>query len=119
LLATADVPVRRRLPRGVTTADAYRACDVVVLPSSWEGFGLPLVESALHRRPIAVGDFPVLAELAEFGFEWFSVADSAPLCRWLTEPDEGLLDRNETIARKHFGLTALTDRLGDLLDDWA
>jgi mannosylglucosylglycerate synthase len=118
VLATTEVSVRRRLPPGVTIADAYRACDVVALPSSWEGFGLPLVESALHRRPIAVGDFPVLAELAEFGFEWFRVANPEPLCRWLTEPDEGLLDRNETIARKHFGLTALTDRLGDLLDDW-
>jgi glycosyltransferase involved in cell wall biosynthesis len=118
LLSTAEVPVRRRLPPGVTMADAYRACDAVVLPSRWEGFGLPLVESALHRRPIAVGDFPVLAELAEFGFDWFDVADPTPLRRWLAAPDDDLLDRNETIARKHFGLAALTDRLAELLDDW-
>ena len=63
LVRRAAVPVRRGVPAGVSMAAAYAACDVVVLPSSWEGFGLPLVESALHRRPIAVGDFPVAREL--------------------------------------------------------
>jgi glycosyltransferase involved in cell wall biosynthesis len=118
LLAASDGRVRRRLPVGVSMDDAYGASDVVVLPSSWEGFGLPLVESALHRRPIAVGQFPVALELAEFGFEWFDVADPAPLREWLADPDTGLLDRNEAIARKHFGLGALTGRLGKLLGTW-
>jgi len=115
LLRDTAVPVRRRLPSGVDMAAAYAACDAVVLPSAWEGFGLPLIESALHRRPIAVGDFPVARELAAFGFRWFDARDPAPLRRWLADPDPALLDHNEAIARRHFGLHALSSRLGELL----
>jgi glycosyltransferase involved in cell wall biosynthesis len=115
LLQASPVPVRRRLPTGVAMSCAYAACDAVVLPSSWEGFGLPLIESALHRRPIAVGDFPVARELAAYGFRWFSATDPEPLRAWLADPDPGLLDHNEAIAREHFGMDALRRRLGLLL----
>jgi glycosyltransferase involved in cell wall biosynthesis len=115
LLRDAPVPVRRRLPMGTGMAGAYAACDVVVLPSSWEGFGLPLIESALHRKPIAVGEFPVARELAAFGFRWFGLADPGPLRAFLADPDPALLDHNEAIARRHFGFDALVRRLGRLL----
>jgi glycosyltransferase involved in cell wall biosynthesis len=117
LLSAADGPVHRGLPGGATMADAYRACDVVVLPSSWEGFGLPLIEAALHRRPIAVGDFPVAREVGAYGFRWFEVRKPGPLRRWLADPDPALVDHNERLARTHFGTAALTDRLAGLLGD--
>ena len=115
MVAVAKIPVRRGLPAGVSMAAAYAACDLAVLPSSWEGFGLPLVESALHRRPIAVGDFPVARELAAFGFRWFTSGDPGPIRRWLADPDPDLLDHNEALARRHFGLDALVRRLDLLL----
>jgi mannosylglucosylglycerate synthase len=115
VLAAGRVPVRRRLPFEVRMPGAYAACDAVVLPSSWEGFGLPLIESALHRRPIAVGSFPVARELAAFGFRWFDAADPEPLGAWLADPDLELLDRNEEIARARFGIDALARRLELLL----
>ncbi|HVH22990.1 MAG TPA: hypothetical protein VNA11_11090, partial [Pseudonocardia sp.] len=83
--------------------------------SSWEGFGLPLIESALHRRPIAVGEFPVARELAAFGFRWFDAADPAPLAAWLARPDPELLDHNQALARARFGIDALARRLELLL----
>lgn len=115
LLRRARVPVRRRLPPGVDMAGAYAACDAVVLPSSWEGFGLPLIESALHRRPIAVGDFPVARELAGFGFRWFPAAEPDHLRRWLAGGDRTLLVSNEDIANRNFGIEALARHLDSLL----
>jgi glycosyltransferase involved in cell wall biosynthesis len=115
LLAHAGVPYRRGLPFGVRMPGAYAACDVVALPSSWEGFGLPLVEAALHRRPVAVGMFPVARELARFGFRWFDAHDPGPLREYLADPDPALADHNEAVARAHFGMDALARRLELLL----
>ena len=115
LLTAGGVPYRRRLPFGVRMPAAYAACDVVAMPSSWEGFGLPLIEAALHRRPVAVGTFPVAAELARFGFRWFDAHDPEPLRAYLTDPDPALADHNEAIAHAHFGIDALARRLELLL----
>jgi len=91
------------------------ASDAVVFPSTWEGFGAPVVEAALHRRALAVGDYPVAAELAGFGLRWFPVDDPEPLRAFLADPDPALLDHNRAVALRHFSLDALTRQLGELL----
>jgi glycosyltransferase involved in cell wall biosynthesis len=115
LLAAATCRVHRRVPAGLTMDDAYAACDAVVFPSTWEGFGAPLVEASLHRRPLAVGDYPVAAELAAFGFRWFPAGDPTPLKAFLDDPDPALLAANHAIARRHFSLDALAGQLAALL----
>jgi mannosylglucosylglycerate synthase len=115
LLAGAGCRVHRRLPAGLTMDDAYAASDAVVFPSTWEGFGAPVVEASLHRRALAVGDYPVAAELAGFGLRWFPVDDPAPLRAFLADPDQALLDHNRAVALRHFSLDALTRQLGELL----
>jgi hypothetical protein len=115
VLAGAACPVRRRVPAGLTMDDAYAASDAVVLPSTWVGFGAPLVEASMRRRPLAVGDFPVAAELAGFGFRWFHAGDPGPLRAFLDRPDEALLEHNRAVAVRHFSLDALTAQLADLL----
>jgi glycosyltransferase involved in cell wall biosynthesis len=117
LLAAAPGRVHRRIPAGLTVDDAYAACDAVVFPSTWEGFGAPLIEASLHRRPLAVGDYPVARELAAFGFRWFPSDDPAPLRAFLERPDPALLERNHAIARRHFSLDALAAQLVALLED--
>jgi glycosyltransferase involved in cell wall biosynthesis len=103
----------------VPAADAYAACDAVAFPSTWEGFGNPTVESAIARRPLAVGDYPVAREIASYGFRWFPADDPAPLRAFLDAPDEALLDHNADVARRFFSLDALRTRLARLLERWA
>jgi glycosyltransferase involved in cell wall biosynthesis len=116
LIAGAACPVLLGPPGAESTiSDAYAACDAVVLPSSWEGFGNPSVESATHRRPLSIGAYPVAAELAAFGFRWFDAADPAPLATWFGQPDLSLLEHNHQVAAAHFNLADLPARLGRIL----
>ncbi|MBW3614484.1 MAG: hypothetical protein KY439_04130 [Actinobacteria bacterium] len=103
--------------RAVTSAaDAYAASDAACLTSRVEGFGNPVVESALARRPLALRRYPVAEELAAFGFRWFSPDDPAPLRRFLAEPDVDLVDHNEEVARSCFGLDRLPPELSEVLE---
>jgi mannosylglucosylglycerate synthase len=115
LLAAASVPVRRGPVGAIGPSSgiehAYAACDAVVLPSIWEGFGNPALEAVVHRRPVAVGSYPVAEELAGCGFRWFSATDPGPLAAWLAQPDQALLDHNGRIAATHFDLDDLPGRL--------
>jgi mannosylglucosylglycerate synthase len=126
LVAAAPCPVRRGMPAGAGSGpdggfgidDAYQACDVVALPSTWEGFGNPSLESVTHRRPLVIGPYPVARELAAYGFEWFPLDDGDALGRldaWLVTPDPGLLERNLAVARARFSLDGLPDRIAAVL----
>ncbi len=100
LLDERRVPSIRGLPSGISIDDAYQACDLVTFPSTWEGFGNPTIESAIHRKPLVVADYPVLRELKTFGFEWYSL-DHIEL------DDQAALDHNFDLADRHFNLRDL------------
>jgi glycosyltransferase involved in cell wall biosynthesis len=119
LVTRAQVPVRlgpANEAGRIEMADAYAACDLVVLPSTWEGFGNPAVESAVHRRPLAIGPYPVAAELESFGFRWCAHDDHEAVAAWLDRPDPCLTEHNHRVAERHFARKDLEARLARLLE---
>ncbi len=108
LLDDATVPVARGRAR--TPADAYAAADAVVVASTREGFGNPVIEAALAQRPLVVGHYPVLDELRP-GFCWFPLSDPEPLAEWLEHPESALLASNLVVARRRYSIDALPGRI--------
>jgi mannosylglucosylglycerate synthase len=109
LLAAATVPTRhQRVPR---SADAYAAADVVVFPSSWEGFGNPVIEATIADRPVAAAHYPVLGELEDLGLHVLSIDEPAAAARALQHPDTSTKEANRACLRAHFDLADLPGRL--------
>jgi glycosyltransferase involved in cell wall biosynthesis len=115
LLQSSKVEVRRGLPDGFDIDDAYAASDLVVMPSTWEGFGNPVLESVTHRRALALYPYPVACEIIDVGFRFFDLGDTAAIRSFLDEPDYELLAHNLSIAVEHFNVATLPARLGELL----
>lgn len=109
--------VLRGRPPGVGVADAYAACDLVVVASTWEGFGNPVLESVAHRRPLAVHPYPVLAEITATGLVFFDLADVEGVAAELDAPDLARREANLALARAHFDLADLPRRLAPLVGD--
>ena len=91
--------------------DAYAACDVVVFPSSREGFGNPVIEGTIAGRPVAVASYPVLDELVSLGLDLFSIDDPARVASWLQHPDTRLLESNRACLQANFDLADLPGRV--------
>jgi glycosyltransferase involved in cell wall biosynthesis len=53
-------------------ARLYVACSGVLVASRAEGFGLPLIEAALHGKPVLARDIAVFRETTVAGVEYFS-----------------------------------------------
>jgi mannosylglucosylglycerate synthase len=97
-------------------ADMYAACDLVILPSSWEGWGLPVTEAAAAKRLVAAGPYPVLEEIRAFGLTVYDPAH-IDLVANLLENDGAATDvlcANFAVTRDHFDLRHLPAVLADL-----
>ena len=111
LVAESEVPVT--VGRAASAPDAYAAADLILFPSTWEGFGNPVIESIAHRRPIAVGHYPVLDELRGFGVHLLSIDDVDGVQAWLRAPDPAVLEANVERVRPHCSLADLPRRIDD------
>jgi glycosyltransferase involved in cell wall biosynthesis len=73
-----DPEVPRVLPFTVVR-DLYEACDVILVPSLAEGFGIPLIEAGLLGRPVFCADIPPFREIGRDAVHRFSLDDPPAL----------------------------------------
>lgn len=68
-------------------ANLYAVCSGVLVASRAEGFGLPIVEAALHGKPVLARDLPVFREIPVKGVTYFDSQTprglAAALMLWL------------------------------------
>jgi mannosylglucosylglycerate synthase len=64
-------------PSDAMMDELYRAADLMLFPSSQEGFGIPLLEAAIVGLPIFCSDIPPLREIGGGQVEYFQL-DEAP-----------------------------------------
>ncbi len=69
--------------------DVYRSCDVSLLPSKWEGIGIPFLESLAMGLPVVTVDAPPMNEWVKDGYNGLL----AKVARWETRKDRHLLVR--------------------------
>jgi glycosyltransferase involved in cell wall biosynthesis len=71
----------------------YAAATGVLVASHAEGFGLPIVEAALHKKPLLLRDLPVFHEIAGDGATYFSATTPLGFRReiavWIESLHEG------------------------------
>jgi glycosyltransferase involved in cell wall biosynthesis len=67
-IASLGLAAHVRLLEGISDkdlADLYSLSELVVFPSRYEGFGIPILEAMAAGRPLALSDIPVFRELTE------------------------------------------------------
>jgi glycosyltransferase involved in cell wall biosynthesis len=85
-----------------TLVELYRRATLVVVPSRFEGFGLPAAEAMACGTPVVASDAGALPEVVRTGGGGVLVAPDAPDA--LAKAIAGLLDQPE--ARQALGLRA-------------
>lgn len=94
-------------------ADLYAAADLVLLPSTWEGWGLPVCEAAAASRFVVAGPYPVLDEIRALGLTVFDPGDLDGL---LSASDDVLV-ANRAAVQRHLDLRELPAVLAELVDE--
>lgn len=106
--------IRGLVPR---QADLYAAADVVLLPSIWEGWGLPVTEAAAAGKLIVAGPYPILDEIRELGVTVYEPSQIGKIADYLTgeRPATELLRNNRRAVKDHLDLRRLPSTLHDLM----
>jgi len=60
---------------------AYALCELFLFPSTYEGFGIPILEAMMARKPMALSDLPVFREITGGQSAFFSPLDPYDMAR--------------------------------------
>lgn len=72
---------------------AYALCSLFVFPSTYEGFGIPILEAMAASRPMALADIPVFREITEGCGTYFSPTDPQDMARTIKRILESPLEQ--------------------------
>lgn len=78
----------------------YRNCELVIFPSLYEGFGIPILEATIYRKPLVVSDIPVFREILGNGGVFFSPLSIVELSSSLDRVSNLGVDSKAELVRK-------------------
>ncbi len=118
LLDSTELAVVRSAPTSM--ADLYAASDLVVFPSTWEGFGNVPVEASIHRRPVVVGDYAVAEELGQLGFRWLQAHNQAAITHAVSHPAAYAEEaaHNHAVASEFLSVKVVGDQMKSLFTEF-
>jgi mannosylglucosylglycerate synthase len=108
IVERAQIPMT--IGRASSAGSGYAASDLVVYPSTWEGFGNPVIEAIAYRRACVAYPYPVLSELVAAGIRVFSTERPDAVAKFLADEPavrERYFDANVSRARVSFSLADL------------
>lgn len=96
-------------------ADMYAAADVVLMTSDWEGWGMPVIESAAAGKPCLAEHYPVLDEIESLGIVTHALTiDNLVKALEMDGTMRETVERNRELARK-FSSGALITQIWETL----
>ena len=106
--------------------DRYRACDLVTLPSDIEGFGNPVIEASVFKKPLFVNHYPVLDDMLSKNFDFIVIDKEVDeeavekTIRLLTDQKQKKrsVDNNYNIAKKFYSMKYLESSLEKILTEF-
>lgn len=105
--------------------DLYKACDLVTLPSDVEGFGNPVIEASVLKKPLFVNNYPVLSDMLSKGFEFIVIDKKVDkeavekTFKLLTDHKmrEKVTNKNFEIVKEYYSIDYLISRLKKLIGE--
>ncbi len=107
-------------------ADAYQQADLVIYPSSIEGFGNAFLETIYYRRPLVMSAYDIYrVDIQPKGFDLivfdeFITSDTVEATRnLLADPVQvaAMCEHNYALAQRFYSFSALEKRLAALLQE--
>ena len=78
----------------------YSTATALIAASIAEGFGLPIIEAALHNVPVIASDIPVFREVGGEGARYFSRTSSSDIMKLIQDMAEKTSDERAAFAKK-------------------
>lgn len=111
--------------RSHTIDDAYINADMVCFPSSLEGFGDPVIEACMYKKPLFTNKYPVMEEILVHGFDFVlmegdlteEVFDKAEKALTDKEFRNKMVEHNFRIAKEDFSIKDLVEKLKRYIEE--